>query len=79
MRLDKRTALLLAWMVVASPLEAADEGEETRKTAPPTYESPILSLLLLPVNLLAKIASLLAPSEPPKAQPEESRAGQTKP
>lgn len=75
MRLDKRTALLLAWMVVASPLEAADEGEETRKTAPPSYESPILSLLLLPANLLAKIASLLAPGEQPETQPQESRTG----
>jgi hypothetical protein len=76
-RLDKRTALLLAWMVAASPLEAAEEGEEARKTAPPTYESPILSLLLLPANLLAKIASLLAPSEQPGAPSEESRTGQT--
>jgi hypothetical protein len=74
---DKKTALLLAWMVFTPPLEAADEGEEARKAAPSTSESPILSLLLLPATLLAKIASLLAPSEPVKPELEESRAGQT--
>ena len=72
----KRIALLLVWFAVVPPLRAGDEGEEARKTPTPTYENPILSLLLLPANLLIKMAALLAPSEPPRAQRDEDRAGQ---
>jgi hypothetical protein len=70
----KRTALLLAWLAIVSPLRAGEQRETPRDTAPAESESPILSLLLLPATLLAKIAALLSP-EPPKAQREPSKAG----
>jgi hypothetical protein len=69
----RRTALLLAWLAIVSPLPAGEQGETRRDTAPAEPESPILSLLLLPATLLAKIAALLSP-EPPKAQREPARA-----
>ncbi len=74
-----RTAMFLVWVTLVPPLGAADEGEETRKTPTPTEEGPILSLLLLPVNVLVKLASLLAPGEPPKSPPDAPRAGQPAP
>jgi hypothetical protein len=70
----KRTALLLAWLVIVSPLRAAEEGDKARDAAPAESQNPILSLLLLPANLLARIAALLS-SEPPKAQREPAKAG----
>ena len=71
----RKTALLLAWLAILPSLGAADEGDEARETTAQTYESPILSLLLLPVNVLIKMASVLTPAEPPKGQPEADKGG----
>ena len=61
----RRTALLLAWLAFVSPLRAAEEAE-----------SPLLSLLLLPANLLARIAAALSSSEAPKGQQDTEKTGQ---
>ncbi|MGH7822546.1 MAG: hypothetical protein ACREQ9_22520 [Candidatus Binatia bacterium] len=62
---------LLLSMIVAAltmpPTVLAQEKREAPKEAP-HYESPILSLLLLPVNLLIRMASVL---EPEKAETGE--------
>jgi len=63
----RRTALLLAWLAIVSPLRAAEEDDKTREATPAESQNPILSLLLLPANLLARIAAFVS-SEPPKAQ-----------
>lgn len=57
----RKIALLFAWLVLAAPLLAEDD-EERRKDSPP-YESPVLSLILLPVNVLIKIASVFGPQD----------------
>ena len=59
----KVRALLLAMLLVA-PVAFAEEAEtptERRDPGAPTYESPVLSLLFLPVNLLIKMASVFGP------------------
>jgi hypothetical protein len=70
----RKTALLLAWLAIVSPLRAAEEGEKAGDATLAESESPIVSLLLLPANLLAKIAAVLSPA-PPKAQREPAKAG----
>ncbi len=74
-------------MVVAAALVLATvEGSlavepEPRRPAEPragevqTYESPILSLLLLPVNLLIKAASVLGPEEKAPARSQGDAEG----
>ena len=58
----KRTiASLLAWIVLAGPAMAAEDAQ-SRQAESQTYESPVLSLLLLPVNMLMRIASVFAPA-----------------
>ena len=69
--MKKRVALLLVWIAVAAPALAAEESESRRKELE-TYENPVLSLLLLPVNLLIKMASIFGPGETDKA-PRDSR------
>jgi hypothetical protein len=69
----RKTALLLAWLAIVSPLRAAEEGEKAHDATPAEAESPILSLLLLPAHLLAKIAAVLS-AEPPKAEREPAKA-----
>jgi len=64
----RRTALLLAWLAVVAPLQAAEEAEGTRETVSAASENPILSLLLLPANLLARIASMLPTPTPRETQ-----------
>lgn len=61
------TGLLLS-AVCAPAVRAADpETADNRADGSgTTYESPVLSLLLLPVNLLIKMASLLGSGEPAK-------------
>lgn len=66
-----KIALLLAWIAVAAPVLAADEPESRRQESE-TYESPVLSLLLLPVNVLIKISSVFGPGETDKS-PRDSR------
>jgi hypothetical protein len=70
----RKTALLLAWLAIVSPLRAAEEREKPPDATPAESENPILSLLLLPANLLARIAAVLSPA-PPKAQREPAKAG----
>lgn len=67
--MKKMIALLLVWTALAAPSLAAEESESRQKESE-TYESPILSLLLLPVNLLIKMASVFGPSETDKAHRE---------
>ena len=66
-------ALMIALLVAVAPLASAEEPEERRKDTP-TYESPILSLLFLPVNVLIKMASVLTPEDSAKASREKPRA-----
>jgi len=72
----RRTALLLAWLAFVSPLGAAEEAEHARESAPKEAESPLLSLLLLPASLLARIAAALSSSEAPKGQQDTQKTGQ---
>lgn len=68
-------ALLVA--LSAAPIASAAEQPppaESKDPNAPTYQSPILSLLFLPVNLLIKMASVMGP---PSA--EKSSATQTSP
>ncbi len=60
-----KIALLLVWMAIVMPV-LAEEQNEPRRKEPQTYESPVLSLLLLPVNVLIKMASVFGPTEPDK-------------
>jgi len=57
----RRTALVIALAIAVGPLARAGETDERKKET--TYESPVLSLLFLPANVLIKLASLLAPQE----------------
>jgi hypothetical protein len=70
-----RTAALLlaALLLVAPAARGGDEAEERKKTSEPTYESPVLSLLFLPVNLLIRMASVLGPEDSHK--PSRDAAG----
>jgi hypothetical protein len=72
----KKTALLLAWLAFVSPLRAAEESENVHERAPKEAENPLLSLLLLPANLLARIAAAMSSPEPPKDQQDTRRTGQ---
>jgi hypothetical protein len=72
--MKRKIALLLAWIAVAAPALAAEEPESRRKDSE-TYESPVLSLLLLPVNVLIKIASMFGPGETDKASRDSRPAG----
>jgi len=59
-----RVATLLLLVLALSPptVRAAESGteERPRRATDTTYESPILSLLLLPVTVLVKMASVFA-------------------
>jgi len=56
----KTIASLLAWITLAGPALAADE-QQSHRTESQGYESPVLSLLLLPVSVLIKMASVFGP------------------
>ncbi len=57
-------AALAALLLVASLASAAaDDADRESSQGAQTYESPILSLLLLPVTMLIKMASVLGPEE----------------
>ena len=71
----KRAAgLLLAVLLLTAPRVrgADDESEKSRKAGEPTYESPVLSLLFLPVNLLIRMASVLGPDDSHKPTRDSS-------
>lgn len=59
-------SIVLLSMILAS-VGGAESEPAQRPEERQTYESPVLSLILLPVNLLIKMASLLG-SEPPAKQ-----------
>ncbi len=67
----KPTVLLLALALAASPCLAA-EPERDQPAEHKTYESPILSLLFLPANVLIKIASVFAPRDGSRSKTETS-------
>lgn len=70
MRRSIAVALLLACF--GAPLVVgAEDPKEGRAREVPHYESPLLSLLLLPVNLLIRMASIASPQaeEPAKDEP----------
>jgi len=60
----KKSAVLLLSFLLCAPaaFAAEDDKAEQKQAGAPTYESPILSLLFLPVNLLIKMASITGPS-----------------
>jgi len=60
--MKKTAVLLLAFLLCALASFAGDDDKaEQKQPGAPTYESPILSLLFLPVNLLIKMASITGP------------------
>ena len=59
----RAVTLLLALLLAAPGLRAAEDAVERKKEPGPTYESPVLSLLFLPVNVLIKMASVFAPQD----------------
>ena len=68
----KKTAILLVSALLCGPAAFAEEEKQTpqerRDPAAPTYESPVLSLLFLPVNLLIKMASVFGPDQSSSSQ-----------
>ncbi len=64
--MKRMIALLLIWTAVAASAQTPEESQSRRKESE-AYESPVLSLLLLPVKVLMKIASALAPNETDEA------------
>jgi len=72
----KATILLLAFLVcVPFAFAADDDAKEQKQPGTPTYESPILSLLFLPVNLLIKMASVMPKPSQTSSQPAPSGSG----
>jgi hypothetical protein len=73
----KVTSFILFVALLTTPLVWAAEPKTTEPKDPnaPTYESPILTLLFLPVNLLIKAASAMGPSrtEQSSAMPPSPR------
>ena len=75
----RRIALVTALVIAVGPLARAGDTDE-RKKETTTYESPVLSLLFLPANVLIKLASLLAPqdsADSAKASRESARPADT--
>ena len=66
-------ALIIALLAAVVPLASAEETEQRRKETP-TYESPLLSLLFLPVNVLIKMTSVLTPDDSAKASRDKTPA-----
>jgi hypothetical protein len=65
--MKKIAALSSLLLILLRPVAAQCDGKEAESSErqPESYESPVLSLLLLPVNLLIKMASLLGTDESP--------------
>ena len=68
----RAVTLLLALLLAAPGLRAAEDAQEQKREPAPTYQSPILSLLFLPVNVLIKMASVFAPQDSAKAPRDSS-------
>jgi hypothetical protein len=62
------TALAAVALMLVALASAADDDERSRKQSGPTYESPVLTLLFLPVNLLIKMASVFGPDSSGRPQ-----------
>jgi hypothetical protein len=64
----KITALSSMLLILLRPAAARCDGKdpESSQRQPESYESPVLSLLLLPVNVLIKMASFFGTDESPK-------------
>lgn len=63
---------LAAVLLEIAPARGAEE-RSPREGETPRYESPLVSILLLPVTVLLGIASVFRPDEPPP--PRESAEG----
>jgi hypothetical protein len=74
--MKKAIIFVLVAALSTAPLTSAAEPQPTESKDPnaPTYQSPILSLLFLPVNLLIKMASVMG-----STSAEKSSATQTSP
>ena len=74
--MKKATIFVLFVALSTAPLasDAEQQTTEPKDANAPTYQSPIVSLLFLPVNLLIKMASVMGPSSD-----EKSSATQTSP
>ena len=72
--MKKATIFVLFVALSSAPIVSAAEQEnvETKDPNAPTYQSPILSLLFLPVNLLIKMASVMGPPNADKSNPPQS-------
>ena len=73
----KTIAIALTGLLLSLPCAStAVAAEQQAEAAPPaerqSYESPVLSLILLPVNVLIKMASLLGPNEAAKGSTPSS-------
>ena len=70
----RTVALLLAALLLTAPTVRGgdDDSDKTRKPGEPTYESPVLSLLFLPVNLLIRMASVFGPDDSHKPTRDSS-------
>jgi hypothetical protein len=69
----KLAALSSVLLVLAAPLARGAEGEtKAADRRQETYESPLLSLLLLPVSVLIKVASLVGGEESTKDERPKS-------
>jgi len=66
----RRLAAIAALVLLCGSLAGAAEDEDRarKEQGGPTYESPVLSLLFLPVNLLIKMASVFGPGSAPSGQ-----------
>jgi len=73
----KTLALGLALLLFAAASSAGDDADDHRKAPEPTYESPVLSLLFLPVNVLIKMASVFSPGDGTKPSRDSSRTQPT--
>jgi len=62
-----RTVALVLLLAFTRPALGANEVSSDDQRQAPTYESPVLSLLFLPVNLLIKMASVFGPEDSAKA------------
>jgi hypothetical protein len=72
------TGLLFSVLCAPPAWTAEPEAENNRPAERQTYESPVLSLILLPVNVLIKMASLFGPNEAAKkAAPPSSSSTDT--
>lgn len=69
------TGLLLSVLCARPARSAEPAADGSAAVERQTYESPVLSLILLPVNVLIKMASLFGPDESAeRTAPSSSRS-----